>query len=546
MAGQTIRDVVIKIRLEQAGPTKLRAPDTSEIDRATKQTTAAATAAFTAEEREALASYSRIMRERKKMQDDAAKLAENTAKYADGIDPTGGQVLSNRAQRNEQDRQRQSAAELSATKQQIEAYSAIGEGAIRAARGVAFLTAANEDDMRVALQYVAAAQGVLDVFAGTANIVKATITLRQAQTVTTAAAVASETALAGAATTATAATTSQTAATWALNAAMSGNPVVLAGIAVATIAVAAGYTLLKQSTDEAEAAIIRSNGTLNAIGTNFERLAELTQRGSEAIAAAGESFSVAMQRIQLDGQRPFANADDQIRAIEKELIVRKSLLDAASVRGTAGVGVTGAAGVKLQNNQFETTAAQELLSIRQKQTDELQKQRDLAAQALDTSRRTVEAEKDRLRTAEERFGRLSRGEQERLKGIADRQKNGGQLTEQEARFLEQSGFGGANTSAFFQKRGQEGGFGQVAEGLGLNAALEQAKRNLQADTATFGEFITDADELIRDAIRKRDQDFDKLTRLIVEAISLKELIKSIEAEQARQNGNGINKTVGNT
>lgn len=590
---ETIRDVVIKIRMQQAGAQKLSAPDVSEylaaiqsaaqtaqqhldsvkpgplgMDPSTLQPGAIPTPSsqtpgsrspssesFTAEEREAIRAYarimaerekstkdaekqydreanaavraySRIMAERRKAADDAERLAQNTAKYAEGIDPTGGQVLSNRAQRNEQDRQRQSAVELSTAKQQLEAYSAIGEGAIRAARGIAFLTAAKEEDLRVALQYVAAAQGVLDIFAGTASVAKGVITARQAMTAATVAATTAEVGLA----------TAGSAAAGAQAAAL----IPLAPIALIAGTAAVGIAALAEEYRRFLPEPIKAAESLD-VWTEKQR------KAADAISEARSVFETEMQQIATLSKIPIGadslNFDEQRKRITLAAQFARDAVENSNDKGRFGAGVLGRERTNLEQNNTEISKQQSLLETRKLETAELLKQRDIAQGILQTAKQTVENEKNRLASLEERIGRLSKQEQERLKGIAGKTAKGESLTEQEARFLDQTGIGGAVASAFFRKRGQDSGAGEILSGLGENNQLEQAKRDLQSAQATAGLALDDIEEQLTISIQEQTKAYDRIAELVGKAFQLEGLVKRLEAEAANAKSQGVNGSV---
>ena len=492
---ETIRDVIIKIRIQQE-KSKLEPPDTSAfrsaIERASRPTTDGGTATATSAEREA---------------EKAMQLAERTAAYVDKIDETNGQRIVNRAQRNADARAKAEATALAASKATLESFSAIGEGAIRAARGIAFLTAATEDDLRAALQYVAAAQGTLDVFAGLANVTKGVLNARVALT---------------------AATVSSTGAETALVAALSVNPVVLAAVAAAALATAAAYEEITRQTREANREIDLQSRYLNEAGRAWETYAERTETAGNAIAAAREQFQTAMDIIGRNGARPGASVDDQIRAVQQSARDARNELDNRERTGQLGAGALGRGRAEQQAAEIERQAQEQIQAIREKQTQELQRQRDLAREALETAKRTVEEEKNRLASLEERIGRLSQGERQRLQGIAGKIGTGGSLTEADARFLDKTGVGGAQASAFFRQRGQQGGAGAILEGLGETQGLKQANSNLRSALASEGEALKEIEDELANSLKDRQKSYDRITELLSEALQLKSFVQGLE------------------
>ena len=582
---ETIRDVIIKIRLQQE-KSKLEPPDTSAfrdaVQKASRPTTGGGTATaeekqYDAEAKEAIAAYSRIMREREKQAEEAMRLAERTADYVDNIDATAGQRIVNRAQRNADARAKAEATALAASKQSLESFNAMGEGALRAARGIAFLTAATEDDLRVAIQYVAAAQGVLDVFAGTSAVIKGIITLRQTQSATTAVAAVAEGAFASSTAVSTAADaaaipviTAKIGATRALtaaNAAASASQVALAATSVGSAAAVAGsagaataataatgamataaaaaappvgilaaaYLLtsgvaeeLNRSTRKANQEIEQQSKYLTDAGRAWETYTERTEAAGNAIAAAREQFQTAMDIIGRNGDRPGASADDQIAAIRQAARDSRNEIDNRERRGELGAGSLGRLRADQEIAEVNRREQESILAVREKQTTELQRQRDLAREALETAKRTVEEEKNRLASLEERIGRLSQGERERLKGIAGRVGSGGGLTEADARFLDKTGVGGAQASAFFRQRGQQGGAAGILEGLGETQGLKQANASLRSRLASDGEALKEIEDELANSLKDRQRSYERITQLLSEALTLKELVQRLE------------------
>lgn len=529
---ETIRDVIIKIRVQQE-KSKLEPPDTSAfrdaVQRASKPSTGGGTATaeekqYDAEAKEALNAYSRIMREREKQAEEAMRLAERTAAYVDNIDETAGQRIVNRAQRNANERAKAEAVALAASKQTLESFNAMGEGALRAARGVAFLTAATEDDLRAALQYVAAAQGTLDVFAGLANVTKGVLNARVALT---------------------AATVTSTGAETALVAALSVNPVVLAAVAAATLAAAAAEEVISRQTREANREIELQSKFLNDAGRAWETYNERTERAGNAIAAAREQFQTAMDIIGRSGERPGSSADDQIRAIQQSSRDARNDLDNRERRGELGAGALGRGRADQEAAEINRREQEAIQAIREKQTQELQRQRDLAREALETAKRTVEEEKNRLASLEERIGRLSQGERERLKGIAGRVGSGGGLTEADARFLDKTGVGGSQASAFFRQRGQQGGAADILGGLGETKGLQQANSNLRSVLAAEGNALKEIEDELANSLKDRQKSYDRITELLSEALQLKSFVQGLEKVVEQQQKNQTNKNLNN-
>lgn len=502
MAGETIRDVIIRIRLQQE-KASLQAPDLSEYVRASREAKAAI-------ERDAAARPSPV-----------SNLREIKGDLANDI------------------------TQDSSVKQRLEAYSQIGEGALRAARGVAFMTAATEEDMKVALQYVAAAQGVFDVFAGLASVTKGMVSIRQAAIIARKAEITAEAAGIPVTVAATAvdgnaslimmtrvgATRAQTAALGQLraaqmaaaaaqtnlNATMLLNPLTAAIVGVVAAGAVAWHSY---SESQKEAAATEKRYA--------DMLANRIQREREA---AEVETTVAANRISaiMGIAGTFDDPAERLRALNDA----QAQVDAIRRQAPGGVAVTN--DVRQQQLQTNIKADEELLRITEARGNAqldiisgLERQRDVAGQILDTAKRTVEAEKERYRSAEERFGRLSQSEQQRALEIAKRRQSGEQLNENDARFLDRLGIAGNATSQFFQQRGAAAGFGQFAEGFGLGDALKQAQENLKSTMATAGEaYNTAIDELT--------DEMAKFKKAVEKNLALRGVIKESAAEMERLN-----------
>lgn len=591
----TIRDVIIKIRTQQVGPTKLMAPDVSAFEAAIQSTiqraqqgvnslkpalsaastaapatspTATATTPTTTAATSTLSTYQNLSKQTADQAEADAKRAQaawqsalsaaskppSAAKSAlnESLDDSFGLPKETKSAGDGGAKQATAAAReqaqaeqavLAAARQKLEVYSAMGEGALRAARGVAFLTAANEDDMKVALQYVAAAQGVLDVFAGSASIFKSVITLRTAQATTTAAAATGETALATATGGAIAMTNAQTAATVALNVALAANPVTMAILAAAAATVGVGYLALKNSTDEANAALDEQHGQLTKVGTDFDRLAEQAERGRVALSKAASEYDQAMSTIERSNSLGLVTEDEMLEKMRARAALQKGILETEHTRGNLGVGVTGAANWQAQTKEIDAGVLDKELDVRRKQTVELEKQRDLAQQALNTAKMTVEEAKKGLLTEQEKFGRMNKGDQDRLKNLSQQRQSGKELSEQDAKFLDRVGFGGKATSEFYQKKGDAAGFDQVSKGFGLDKALQQAKDQLKASEATAGTFVEDATAQIMESRASMENDMKKVVELYAEAASFKQMVEAMQNEQQRMKNNQQDKDV---
>jgi hypothetical protein len=639
--GTTIRDVVIRIRIDQADA-KLRAPDTSawrqamddlkrqqaqpgaafqmdrpqgagpvmspdelmggfteafeqndaakivelykEVDRLSESVRAEAEAEKQAQKdrdqmaKEAVAAYGRIMKEREKAAAQQQRIDERTRAYADKIDPTGGNVIANSAARSvkaQDELEKATLRHMSAQKQQLEVFAGIGEAAIRAARGVAFLTAANEEDLKVAMRYVAVGQGVFDVLVGSITMYKQLAAARYAVAVAARTEAAVEAAAIPAKGTLVVLTAEQVSAQLALSAAMAGTSraaVVQAGANLAAanasaaataagmsqsganLAVAGSATTAAVATKTLTAAMLRNPFTIALVAATFAAAYalekwtsaaddaggstdDLTKRANAAGAAAqmlASHWSVAMQQMQVERKMPSfdltgGDAEKQIADLRKFQQERALYLTEREFQtGDFGGGTLGAARVQAQIAQEAEDAQREELSIRESVTKELERQQQFAANQLNLAKQTVETEKSRLQSLEERIGRLKPQEQARLRDIAKRREAGEEISQRDAEFLDQTGVGKDVAGGFFRKRGQEAGAGDILQGLGETGGLEQAQRDLQTANATFGAALEGIEEELAAAKREEAAGLERLRLLIKDTVASKVAVQMLE------------------
>lgn len=132
---QVIRDVILRLRLEQT-KSKLEAPNAADIEKSWKAGYRAA-----------------------KEVEQAAKDATKATKEYDRVNKEAGDS----AQRSHRDTER--VVTDSGYRMGV-SFREGGEGALRMARGIAFLSASGGDSLQALVRHVAVAQGAFDIFAG--------------------------------------------------------------------------------------------------------------------------------------------------------------------------------------------------------------------------------------------------------------------------------------------------------------------------------------------------------------------------------------------
>lgn len=541
MAAQTIRDVLIKIRLEQQD-NKLNAPDLTAFNAAMEQArrqfqeattipgglggsagpraadpakeadrrAKAEEAAYDREAKAAMDAYSRIMRERERMAEQERRIQAETAKYAASIDPTGGKVLTNSAARMVRDMDQYTMAAdaaKSANLQLMQSVSGVGESALRAARGIAFLTAANEDDLRVAMQYVARMQGYLDLYAGITGAIVQLANARRAAAAAATAQAAAEALSARASISSAAATTASGVATsgaasgfkFLASAASLANPVVIGLTAAAALGSIAWATYQNH---------------LSEVNQEFDVFAKLA---NEMAALEGKLTGVTEE---VTARLSVSSLTSDLRQRLTEVqTTEQQLQRQTSALGPTGVTIDNDIGrqERLQQLKVEMTQQsgrqqilREILSIEDQIIAQKNRELQVAQQIISSARQQVDAEESRLKTLDERIGRLNRGEQARLRVIADQVQAGKELSRQNAEFLDRTGVGQAVASDFFRRQGQAAGSGAITSALGEQKALEQAQQNLRAAMAGAGEELKDIADEIVEAERKRKVEAERL------------------------------------
>jgi hypothetical protein len=164
---------------------------------------------------------------------------------------------------------------------------------------------------------------------------------------------------------------------------------------------------------------------------------------------------------------------------------------------------------------------------------QLQQQRQIQSAAHDLLR----VEEDRYKTMEERIGRLAPQEVDRLKKLAEKQNSGGQLSLQEAQFLEQTGVGGSVAADRFRQEGQARGAGDILSAFGEDRGVNQARSNLRSVEATAGLAVKDIQADMQELAKQKEETGKKLIEAIREVIDLtpvvEQLRKQLQGEMQR-------------
>lgn len=112
----------------------------------------------------------------------------------------------------------------------------------------------------------------------------------------------------------------------------------------------------------------------------------------------------------------------------------------------------------------QLSAEERVLQVRQKQTAELERQREARMKSIQSAEDELRVEKERVKTVQTGLGGLRSGEATRLKQLADKAKAGGEFNETELDFIE----GAAGESEFTREQRQKSfraKFGESGESI---------------------------------------------------------------------------------
>lgn len=370
-----------------------------------------------------------------------------------------------------------------------DAFKTAGEGAFVLARGVAFLASDSEESFRDMLRNVARVQGSFDLFKGSVDTVKGMAQgLRQ---------------LGGAA---------GASGGLAQIAGLLFSPqgLLVAGVAAAATSLYAltrefitGGAAADRYAEQVERAAQQALAVQASIDANILSGSEsFTANSSARRGALGES----MRLRGLEGASG-SNLDRQLG--HQRFLLRDTLRErvARAARISAddplmGQGAAGARNFAIQQasnvnvplerrialmkelqefQQADIQFAREQIRLQEESVRNVQRERDEKQRALQVVKQQIEAEKQRIATAEAALGRMSVEDLMSLENIAKKVQGGGQISRVEAQFLEGTGldFAQQHAQQFFQQAGQQRGFSEIAKAFGATDKVGEFER--QAD-----------------------------------------------------------------
>lgn len=404
---------------------------------------------------------------------------------------------------------------IDATKSAVlAAYGAGAMAALQMAKGIAFVTAANEEEAASMVKVVAEAQGYFDLGVGGLHIIKALNDVkRQSALLSTLQATASgveATALVGQ----TAATTGATTATLGLNAAMLANPavIVIAGLAAAALAARAWGQANEKAAKETQAA--------------EQHLAEwrLSRQDREA-SSTQRRVSVASSNTN--------EGDNQeiIRQIEELGRARTQLEQVANMP----LPMDSSEGLLKRSEEIRDVEEKRLSILRDQATAQstvianLQRERDVASSNLQIANQRLESERSALQVTNQSIGALSRMDQARAKRVQQQLDTGQDVRHEDLTFA--AGLRGTQISKIaqeqLQKQGEQSGIrvdDRDLKGAQANqrAAQRVAEDSLEEINASIEKGIENRNQLKKlmsdavDAIGIQGSEIARLTAIIAE------------------------------
>lgn len=425
-------------------------------------------------------------------------------------------------------------AAMEISNQRAEATMLLANAGMKLARGVAFVTAANEQEYQSMLKLIATAQGYFDIFSGTIDAYKAYLNFSKAATAAKIAEAGATNMLAA----------SETRASVARLGGMGRGALGLAGRVGGPLAIAAGVGMAGRF-------LVRDAFGLGTRERYDRQRQERTDayNSPEAAAAREAAGTARMQQFdsmisgRLDAGRGIRsiignsprgfNPQTIVSGIERDRAVSTQMIQSADFKGSPQQWAIENETRRNKVAEINLQAEQEKQSVYQKQQEILQRQLDTSLSLKQAAVETLRAEENRYRSAEESIGRLSRGEAERLKNIATKFKTGQNVSRSEVDFAESRGGGifESNISSYYAKRGRSQGSSEILAGTDIARGLSSAQANLQ-DFAN-GEAAR-ATKQVSEELDKLNKTLDKSFTSQIELIRKSIVVaERLAAEQAK-------------
>lgn len=492
---ETIRDVIIRVAIEQKNAS-LKMPDVTPIETANvgvaksmQDVGDAAAKEYDRAANEAMSAYSRIMKSREEAEKKAQDLSKQTQ---------------------------------SAQSELLGVYAQTAGAAMQLGKGIAFVTAANEEEADSFVKSIAAAQGYYDAAVGSIQVVKslgdmqrkaaAYIALTTAATTTQGVAA---NATSAAMTRLAAATVAATGAATAFGTALLATP--LGWIALATAAAAAGIIAWNRSTTSAakEAAEAMDRSISRQV-EDLQKLAKYQQEVSSLSLSqveSNDSVGLAKQLEDMEKQRKeFAQ---KARNVPMGFENRQQVLS----------------GLERQNELQQTNMEmlQKELEARGQLKSSLESELSVAQQILRTAQDTAAEEENRNKSELIRLGLLSQADKSRVKRLYDAAQNG-PLSLRQAQEASRFGILQSEVAATAAREAERSGITSRREASSDNQPLEQARKNLISARNTAGLAIED----IKGAIEENEDAVKELAVTVKNGFAMARRLGSLFDEVKRE------------
>lgn len=431
---------------------------------------------------------------------------------------------------------------IEANKQLASVFGGVATAAMQAVRGLAFLTAANEEDYQAALKSIAQYQGYFDLLSAGINGYKRLADVKKMMIATIGAEIVAENALAAARTRsavagmlpvgavgARAASAALPLAGAALRTGLGSLGVTAAGygmaagtflapVAAAGAGIYAGVktgnwlreNVLDEMTGHADwrREVGRMNGLYTADGLGARHasgMAGMDRRFREN----RQSFDFGLQRLDLAQGRGIPHHLMMGALDKQEADQRFRLTELQQGGGAATSNVEKAREiVELQKSLLEIERKR--IEYGKSQQSLLENEIQLSQKLLAQANAAVQAAQSRFDSEAARFAQMESWERERLQEIATRVAAGTQ-TDAELRELHQSGFGGERTQAMYRDMGKEG-LAALQQTLGTDTELKQALQQQSAALATAGEVVKESSDEVIEVMKKIAESEERLIK----------------------------------
>lgn len=399
--------------------------------------------------------------------------------------------------------EKQAAAQTSAM---ISAYAEGATAALQFARGIAFVSAANEEDAAAMVRKIAQYQGYFDVLVGGTHLLKSFNDIQRQTALFMTATAAAEGAVAAGSVPAVAGLEGVAAAGATVT--VSLGPLSIAAAAVA----AAGYLVYqnwKYWSDLAKKDLIPSAEVMT---NKFNVMASAAQASAQAASAVANARSggpessqnrVEAYNILIAAQQKLG---DKTAEVEFKSQQRQKELEAGRRQGFISIeqmlneqkadeerlNDLRRAGIELEQQKQELIKG--AIQQREQERDRLMQIDQAAKQALAT-------EETRNKSENVRLGLLTRGQQMQVKQLLDKKASGQDLTQTDIRRAQRFGVLNSSVEAFGQRRADESGLTASRVAAGETQPLRDAQKNADSSRRAFV-----------DAAKEIDASVDKLNQ----------------------------------